>query len=174
MWIKLYMVVREMFDLSESVEVTRKLLIALGIELQPGTNLLIDQETKSQLSFEGKFIKANINSDRAVYISDYDVKLDPLNPKCTKIVERLFGKFLDDSSSEDVQNIPEVLSYFFDKDKENNKYRLTIKFADGSCWIGNWYMNKIICYDEAIFSIDGAFADIDLRVYDIDQELWDE
>ena len=154
-----------MFDQNESVEVTRKLLIALGIEIQAGTNLLIDQETKSQLSFEGKFIKANTNPDKALYISEYDVKLDPLNPKCTKIMERFFGKYLDDASSEDIQNIPEVWSDFFDTSDG--------KFADGTCWVGNWYLNKIICYDEAIFSIDGTFANIDLRIYDIEQDEWE-
>lgn len=162
-----------MFDLNESLNVTRKLLIALGLEIQKETNTLIDQETKSQLSFDNKFIKANTNPDKALYISEYDVKLDPLNPKCTKIIERLFGKFLDDSSSEDIQNIPEVTTYFFDKNEIDGKYRLTIKFIDGSSWIGNWYSNKIICYNEAIFSIDGTFNDIDLTIYDIDQEEWD-
>ena len=163
-----------MFDQSESVDITRKLLIALGIEVQPGTNLLIDQDTKSQLSFEGKFIKANVDPDKALYISDYDIRLDPLNPKCTKIMERFFGKYLDDASSEDIQNIPEVLSYFFDKSEaEDGKYRLTIKFEDGTRWEGNWYMNKIICYVEAIFSIDGTFDGIDLRQFDVDQNEWE-
>lgn len=163
-----------MFDQNESIEITRKLLIALGIELQRGTNVLIDQETKSQLSFDGKFIKANIDPEKALYVSEYDVKLDPLNPKCTKIVERLFGKFVDEASSEDIQNIPEVLSYFFDRDEDTGKYRLNIKFANGTTWIGNWYLNKIICYDEAIFTFDGTFIeDIDLRLYDIEQDEWE-
>ena len=162
-----------MFDKDESINITRNLLVALGIELQPETNVLIDQDTKSQMTFESKFIKANIDPDKALYISEYDIKLDPLNPKCTKLVERLFGKFLDDSSSEDIGNIPDVLTYFFDKDDETSKYRLTIKFSDGTQWIGNWFLNKIICYDEAIFSIDGTFADIDLRLYDIEQDEWE-
>ena len=88
-----------MFDRNESVNVTRKFLIALGMELQPSTNTLVDQETKSPIYFEGKIVKANNDPDKALYISDYDVKLDPLDPKCTKIVERLFGKFLDDNHS---------------------------------------------------------------------------
>ena len=108
-----------MFDRNESVNVTRKFLIALGMELQPSTNTLVDQETKSPIYFEGKIVKANNDPDKALYISDYDVKLDPLDPKCTKIVERLFGKFLDDNSSPDMQNIPEVLAYFFDKNEED-------------------------------------------------------
>ena len=159
-----------MFDRNESVNVTRKLLIALGMELQPSTNTLVDQETKSPIYFEGKIVKANNDPDKALYISDYDVKLDPLDPKCTKIVERLFGKFLDDNSSPDMQNIPEVLAYFFDKNEEDRLYRLNIKYEDGTKWVGNWYLNKILCYLEAIFSIDGTFDDIDLKIYDVDQD----
>ncbi len=159
-----------MFDRNESVNVTRKFLIALGMELQPSTNTLVDQETKSPIYFEGKIVKANNDPDKALYISDYDVKLDPLDPKCTKIVERLFGKFLDDNSSTDMQNIPEVLAYFFDKNEEDRLYRLNIKYEDGTKWVGNWYLNKILCYLEAIFSIDGTFDDIDLKIYDVDQD----
>lgn len=159
-----------MFDRNESVNVTRKFLIALGMELQPSTNTLVDQETKSPIYFEGKIVKANNDPDKALYISDYDVKLDPLDPKCTKIVERLFGKFLDDNSSTDMQNIPEVLAYFFDKNEEDRLYRLNIKYEDGTKWVGNWFLNKILCYLEAIFSIDGTFDDIDLKIYDVDQD----
>lgn len=164
-----------MIDQSASALITRDLLIVLGIEIHDSTNLLIDQETKSQLNFEGKFIKANTDPNKALYISDYDIKLDPLNPKCTKMMERLFGKFLDDASSEDMQSIPEVLTYFFDKSDDGcNKYRLTVKFADGTSWIGNWYLNKVLCYVEGILSIDGTFAeDVDLRLYDVDQDEWE-
>ena len=161
-----------MFDKNDTIELTRYLLIALGLELEPGTNVLIDQESKSQLTFDGKFIKANTDPEKALYISEHDVKLEPLNPKCTKIMEHLFGKFLDDSSSEDIGNIPEVSTYFFDPNEEKTAYRLNIRFIDGTQWIGNWWMNKIVGYNEAIFSIDGTFADLDLRPYDIDQELW--
>ena len=48
-----------MFDRNESIEITKKLLIAIGMELQPNTNVLVDQDTKSPISFEGKIIKAN-------------------------------------------------------------------------------------------------------------------
>ena len=159
-----------MFDRNESVNVTRKFLIALGMELQPSTNTLVDQETKSPIYFEGKIVKANNDPDKALYISDYDVKLDPLDPKCTKIVERLFRKFLDDNSSTDMQNIPEVLAYFFDKNEEDRLYRLNIKYEDGTKWVGKWYLNKILCYLEAIVSMDGTFDDIDLKIYDVDQD----
>ena len=159
-----------MFDYNEITEITRSLLIALGLEIQRDTNVLIDQDTKDQLTFENLFIKANTDPNKALYISEYDIKLDPVDPKCTRLMERLFGKFLDDQSDEYIQNIPEVLTYFFDVDETNpeiKKYKLTIKFKTGVKWEGNWYINKVICYDEAIFALEGTFADIDLRPFDI-------
>ena len=110
-----------MFDLNEIASITRHLIIALGLEIQPATNILIDQETKNQLMFDGKFLKANTDPKKALYLSDSDVKLDPLDPKCTKLIERLFGKFLINESSEELQNIPEVLTYFFDRNNVDGK-----------------------------------------------------
>lgn len=160
-----------MFDANASVEITRDLLIALGLEVQNGTNLVYDQENKSGLLCDGLFIKANTDINKALSITERDIKLEPLNPKCTKIMEFLFGKFLDDS--EELENTAHCLAYYFDKldveTPEDRKYRLTIKFADGTVWVGNWYYNKIISYLEAIFALDGTFADKDLRIYDIPQ-----
>ena len=58
----------------------------------------------------------------------------------------------------------------FDKDDDNHLYRLEIKFSNGDKWIGNWFKNKILCYLESIFLINGTFDDIDLTKYDIDQD----
>ena len=65
-----------------------------------------------------------------------------------------------------MQNIPEVLSYFFDKSEDDTKYKLNIKFNDGTSWVGNFYSNKIICYSEAILSLDGTFSTDNLALYD--------
>ena len=54
---------------NESIELTRKLLIAMGLELQRGTNILIDQDTKSYISFSGKFVKANNDVNKSLYVS---------------------------------------------------------------------------------------------------------
>ena len=62
------------------------------------------------------------------------------------------------------------MPHFIDKNEEDRLYRLNIKYEDGTKWVGNWYLNKILCYLEAIFSIDGTFDDIDLKIYDVDQD----
>lgn len=163
-----------MFE-TESILISKKLLLALGLELEKGTNVCIDQETKSLITFDGKFVKANTDPDKALYIDeDHDVKLDPLNPLCTKILERFFGKFLEDNEEE--ENLPHCLSFYFDQDKDTKDFRLCIKFesTETPTWEGTWYHNKILCYLEAIFALDGTFDDIDLKVYDIDYDLLEE
>lgn len=157
-----------MYNANDEIELTRDLLIAMGIELDAMHHTLIDQETKNRLKFEDKFIKANNDPNKDLYITDYDIKLEPANPKCTKLMERLFGKFIDDEV--EMGNMPEMQAYYFDRDDESNKYRLIIKRVDGIKWISNWYYNKIICYIEAIFAIDGTFVDKDLRPFDIPQD----
>lgn len=157
-----------------SMEITRKLLIALGIEIQKDTNLLYDQETKSPIFFEGSPIKANIDPSKGLFITENDIKFEPLNPKYTKIIERFFGKFLDDAAENGYTN--SCLTYYFDRNEEDGRYKLIIKFeksdnGNPEKWEGNLYINKIICFLEAIFSIDGTFDDIDLRPYDIEQNI---
>ncbi len=165
-----------MFNRIEANEVARKLLIVLGLEIEKRTSILVDQESKNQLSFEGKFIKINIDHTKSLFLSEHDVQLDFFKPECTRIVERLFGRYLDMESSEEIQNLPEVLSYYFDRtcDTDDDRCRLTIKFGDGNKWEGNWYRNKIICFDEALLRLDEVFQDINLYPYDIDWTLEDD
>lgn len=156
-------------------DILQKLIIALGYEIQPKTNILIEQETETQLTFEGKFIKASIDPNKALYLSDNDIKLEPLNPKCTKLVKKLFEKFLD-------TNFPVHTTYHIESqvDPETNqkKYRLTTRIITDKTrdTIGNWYFNQIICYDESIFILEGSFESpengihVDLTPYDIIQE----
>ena len=157
-----------MYSAKDEIELTRDLLVAMGIEIHSVSHVLIDQETKSQLNFENKIIKANNDPNKDLYITDYDIKLEPANPKCTKLMERLFGRFIDNEV--EMGNMPEMQAYYFDKDEESNKYRLVIKRIDGVKWLSNWYYNKIICYVEAILSIDGTFVDRDLVPFDIPQD----
>ena len=161
-----------MFNQTDEMELTKKILYSIRLEIQPKTNALIDQETGTQINFDGKVLKANTDPNKQLYISKYDVKLEPANPKCTKLIERLFGYFIDREYEE--ENIAEMKAYYFDKDFDNNKYRLCIKFADGVKWIGEWYNNKIFGYIQAILQINGAFSHEDLTPFDIiydDEEL---
>ncbi len=159
-----------MFNDKEVAEITRNILIALGVEVQKGNNLLFYQDSKSPIFFESHPVKANTNPDLALFTDKDDVRFNPLDSRCTKLTERFFGRFLDDNFEEG--NIASVSTYYFDKDKEDDRYRLIIKFEDGTQYEGNWYINKIICFDEAIFNIDGTFAETNLYPYDIDQSMW--
>ena len=109
-----------MFNQIDEMELTKKILYSIGLEIQPNTNALIDQETGTQINFDGKVLKANTDPNKQLYISKYDVKLEPANPKCTKLIERLFGYFIDREYEE--ENIAEMKAYYFDKDfdKDND------------------------------------------------------
>jgi hypothetical protein len=160
-----------MFE-NESITISKKLLMALGLELQEGTNVCVDQDTKSIISFEDKFVKAHTNPDKPLYIDEeHEVKLSPLDPKCTKMLERFFGKFLNDS--EEDENLPHCLTYYFDQNPEDKKHKLNVKFESTTMpsYEGSFFYNKILCYLEAIFKLDGTFEDIDLSIYDIQYDL---
>lgn len=140
----------------------------MGLEVQPGTGIVIDQETKNQINFEGKTLKANNDPEKSIYISEHDIPLEPANPKYTKLLERLFGYYTDGEA--EIGNLPEIKAYYFDRSDDKEKYRLVIKFETGVRWTGNWYYNKIISYVEAIFCLNGAFIDKDLTPFDVPQE----
>lgn len=159
-----------MFNDKDVADITRNLLIALGIEIQKGSNILFYQESKNTIFFDNHPVKANIDSNSALFIDKDDVRFNPLDPRCTKLMDRFFARYLEDSSEEG--NLPVCSTYFFDKDKDTGNYMLHVRFEDGSEYKGNWYINKIICLIEAVFSLDGTFADINLKPYDLDQSEW--
>ena len=168
-----------MIQTDSTMEITRKLLIALGLEIQQDTNMLYNQDTKSALFFEGLAIKANIDPNKSLFIGENEVRFEPLDPKYTKLMERMFGQFLEDS--EENGYTTHCTTYYFDMDTSGDvrKYRLTIKFAPltpgvENRWEGNWYINKVIGFTEAIFAIDGTFDDVNLLPYDINYDLIEE
>lgn len=166
-----------MYTAEQEMSLTSDLLYALGIDINKGNNILIDQDTGNPLLFENKSIKASRDPSKPVYISDNDIKLEPANPKCTKMLQSLFGFFLE--KEERAGEIPHALSYYFDDavkhvqiDKKTeidvSYHRLVVKYADGSYYYGNWYKNKGIGYCEAILGIDGSFPPRDLNLFDIE------
>ena len=157
-----------MYSREDEILLTKDLLIALGLEIVPTNNSLIEQQTKTQINFDNKIVKAINDPSKMLYISESDIKLEPANPKCTKLMERLFARFVDNEVEEG--NIAEMQTYYFDMaedQKDENKYKLTIKFADGITYEGNWYYNKVLSYVEAILAIDGTFSGRDLYIFDI-------
>lgn len=164
-----------MYTPEQEMELVSNLLYAIGIDIAGGNNILVDQDTGNFIVFEGKNIKASRDPKKPVYISDNDIKLEPANPKCTKLVKSLFNMFL--AKEEEMGEIPHVLSYYFDDFVEEVKktartteevyyHKLVIKFEDGTYYNGNKYRNKGLGYCEAILGIDGSFPQMDMRVFD--------
>lgn len=143
---------------ADEINIVKDLLIVLGLEIQPEDNSIVDQDTKSQIKYEGKSIRANNDINNILVIGEGDIKFEPTNPRCSGLMEKMFGRFLDNEQEEG--NIPEVLVYFFDRDVTDEEipiYRLNVKTTSYK-WTGPWYYNKVLCYTDAIFSLDGTFA----------------
>ena len=158
-----------MYTNMDEMTLVSNLLYALGLSINSGNNSLIDQETGSNMQFEGKNIKATRDPSKPVYISETDIKLEPVNPKSGKLMKSLFGFFLN--KEEELGEIPHPLSYYFDDKTEDDelRHRLVIKYSNGTYYYGNWYKNKCVGYCEAILSIDGSFPLMDFNIFDIDE-----
>ena len=159
-----------MITVNDELELTRKLLIALGMSVKDDGSLVYS-ESGGPVTCDNMSIKINTFENPTVYTSKHDIKLELLNPACTKLMELLFATFIRDEES--YGNIPEVQVYYFDRLKSieedvPDENRLTIKYSNGIKWEGNPYYNKMLTYIEAILTIDGAFAFDDLRMFDIE------
>lgn len=158
-----------MYTAMDEINLVSDLIYILGFNVNQTDNILLDQETNTPVTFEGKNIKVTRNPAKPAYISDKDIKLEPANPKCTKLMNRLLGFFLNREHK--YGNIPNVVSYYLDDvDKELGTAKTVIKFEDGSYFESDVFRNKAIAYTDAIMKIDGSFVN-DLSIFDIDEDV---
>ncbi len=168
-----------MYTALDEINLVSDLLYVLGLNVNKTNNVLLDQETGEQILFEGKNIKATRKPNSPAYISENDIKLEPANPKCTKLMNRLFGFFLDKES--EFGNIPKTISYYFEKEDVNDEdskavdsyfgpVKLVIKYSDGTTFESNAYKSKALVYTDAILGIDGSFDNERLKIFDIEDE----
>lgn len=159
-----------MYTQLEEMNLVSDLLYTLGLSVNITDNVLLDQETNKPIIFEGKNIKATRNPAKPAYISENDVKLEPANPKCTKLMSKLFGFFLDRET--EANNIPKVLTFFFDDvDIEKGLVKLVVKYENGTSFETQPRRSKALLYTEAILEIDGSFPIDNLDNFDIDEDV---
>lgn len=89
-----------MYTQMDEINLTNDLLCVLGLSINQTDNILIDQDTQQPLLFEGKNIKATNNPIKPAYISENDVKLEPVNPRAVRLMNRIFGYYLDKAASD--------------------------------------------------------------------------
>lgn len=158
-----------MYTAMDEINLVSDLIYVLGFNVNPNDNVLWDQESNNPITFEGKNIKATRNPAKPAYISDKDIKLEPANPKCTKLMSRLLGFFL--TKEYQSGNIPNVVSYYLDDvDKELGTSKVVVKYENGTYFESDVFRNKAIAYTDAIMKIDGSFMN-DLSIFDIDEDV---
>lgn len=159
-----------MYTQLDEINLTNDLLCVLGLSVNRTDNILIEQETNNPFLFENKNIKATNNLTKQAFIGPNDIKLEPVNPKCVKLMNRLFGYFLDKACENG--DLMKAVSFNFDEaDKEAGTYVLVVKFADGSKFFTPPWRNRSLLYTEAIMDLDGSFPPRDYSIFEIDEDV---
>lgn len=162
-----------MYTQAEEADLVSDLLYVLGVNVNPTDNILMDQDTDNPILFEGKNIKATRNINKPAYISTNDIKLDPINPRYTKLMSRIFGYYLD--KQEEEGELPHALSFYFDEfvnedDPQDRTFMLFVKFANGTTVSTPNRRSKALLYTEMIFLLDGSFPGINFEMFDVDPD----
>lgn len=142
------------------------LLITLGYSIKSDTGLIYTQESGRPVLFDGKNIKAVKQPDKSIYISPNDIKLEPLNPKCNRLMKKLMLYYLELSADEGELADMVVYSLNSRKDGEEELYSLEVKFKDGSVICTKEYKHSILCYSDIILNLDGSYGNVDLSYFD--------
>lgn len=159
-----------MYTQMDEINLTNDLLCVLGLSINQTDNILIDQDTQQPLLFEGKNIKATNNPIKPAYISENDVKLEPMNPRAVRLMNRIFGYYLDKAASDG--DIKKSISFNFDEvDPETKLFKLVVKFFDGTKYESMPYRNRSLLYTATIMELDGSFPGRNYAIFDIDEDV---
>jgi len=158
-----------MYTKEQEAGLVSDLLYAMGLDVNPVDNIVIDQDTHQPLLFEFKNIKVTRNINKPAFISENDIRLEPANPKCTKLMNRLFSFFTDKEYK--YGNIGNILTFYFDDDLEKGISSLVVKYEGGEVYRTNWYRSKALIFTEAILDIDGSYPINGLEIFDVDPDV---
>lgn len=146
----------------DEINLVSEVMYALGYELNPN-NIVIDQDN-TIIAFNGKSIKATRNINKQAYISDNDVLLDPINPKCTALMKSLMVTYVTNGFMEG--EFPKMITFF--EDQVLDKFYLVIKFENGYVFkTSTPFRCKALLYTSAILELNGYIGD--LTRFDIDE-----
>lgn len=151
-----------MYDKSAEATIVQALIYEIGLSID-SENRIIDQDTMRPIRFMDKNVKGTSDPTKRVYISEYDVKLEPLNKMNTKLMNSLFGLFLDKEQEE--ENIVNFHSFYLDdEDGNTNRTRVVVKCSK-DMYYSDYFFNRSLMYCDAILKIGGSFR-LDLHLFD--------
>lgn len=168
-----------MYTPQDEINLVSNLIDVLGLNINPIDNILISQETGTQLIFMNKNIKASKNINKPPYISDNDILFEPINKKSLGLMSKLFGWYLDTNMNE----LGEAKIFYFDEKKENRnekldkifpkdpECKLVVVFKDGRKFETPYRRNKALLYSEAILRLDGSFEGENYSIFDLDPNM---
>lgn len=131
-------------------ELTYNVLMAIGLDIK--NEYVFDQDNGEPIMFQGKMIKASVDSNNPCYAGQNDVTFDILTN--VRLVTTLLGYCID---KETALNGFSCLSHFIeesqDEDPANRSTALSIKMSDYSTKTTKYYYNKCLKYIHAIFLV---------------------
>lgn len=162
-----------MYGTMELMNLNRDLLCTMGLGVD-NNQTIFDQDSRIPLKFQDKSIKISMDPNKPVYITNCDIKFDPINKSNIRLMTTLFGLFLD--KEQECGDISQVLSFYTEDinssapgtENPEIKTRLIVKCIN-EMYVTNYYTNKCLMYCDAILRIGGNFGiNSDMTRFDID------
>lgn len=158
-----------MYTELDELELVVMLLTSMGLSIDHNQTL-IDQETMAQIKFQGKNIKASFDRMKPVYITEGDIKFEPLNRNNIRLLSTLFGHFLD--KEQEYGNINRVLTFYPEEillDDGSRRTKIIVKCEKNEVYESDYFENKCLVYCDLINKICGdlLYNRIDLHKFDV-------
>lgn len=153
-----------MYTETDITNLSYALLNEIGLCIDSKQNL-VDQDTMNPITFQGKNIKAAIDPLKPVYLTEHDIKLDPLNKSNVRLMSTLFGYFID--KEQEAGNIPRVITFYLEDSPDKSSTKICVVCEGNITYWSEYFCNKCLMYCDIIFKIGGSINNrIDLRVFD--------
>lgn len=138
--------------------------MGFGVNAQSG--YLYDQDTGNYLTYENSYIKVSMNGQQ-IYAGRNEIVFEP--EKNYKLIDRLFGYFLDKCKNDEDGDILQGLVAYYTEDDQDRKQKLSVKTLGRGEISSRFYWNVYLAFIEVIFAING-YA-VDLSNFDIEPEF---
>lgn len=148
----------------QEIDLHFNVLNAIGISIKD--QLLVDQDTGSQLNFEGLPIVYSYDVNAPVFTTEDAIKLDLINN--IKMATYLFGYFINKIVADPEDDVKEVFTFFQIDDSDKGASALSIKYEseeEGKVQqTSDMFYNNVLKYPALILLMSGNF--MDLHIFD--------
>lgn len=133
-----------------------ELMNTIGLVLD-GEDQLIDSDSRILIKYKDKPIKACIDPNYPVYLSEYNYILDPID--CDPKLMMMLWQYHLSKEEVDIGRVPLTTVEPF----EDTKSYIQVKYSDGEVVTSERYWQKGLKYADIILRVDNAIGDYSIR-----------